>query len=128
MLLGISQSLPLLEPETDMAGGFEAMENTRGKAQTLCEAILSAAPFLLGEPRANGARVSDTSMLGNHWEDILTTDEKVLKNYMSGHRLGHWNLFELLQWMLCILEDAEHGVEVSPQTIVEAKEYLASLW
>jgi hypothetical protein len=108
LLLGISQLLPSHKPGV-----------VREKAQTLCEAILSAAPYLFGKPRRK-----TSIQLYSHPEADFNDNG----THTNMTRLSHWNLFELLQWMLRILVDIDYGIAVNPKIAVEAKEFLSNLW
>lgn len=108
LLLGVAQLLPSQKPVI-----------LREKAQTFCEAILSAAPYFFGKPR----RRADFQLY-SHQEAIFEINDSHTKR----DRLGHWNLFELLQWMLRILLDIDYGIAVNPKIALEAKEFLSNLW
>lgn len=108
LLLGVSQLLPFHKPGV-----------VREKAQAFCEAILSAAPYLFGKPR----RKTGIQLYSHQKRDFEIND-----SHAKMDRLGHWNLFELLQWMLRILLDVDYGIRVNPKIAVEAKEFLSNLW
>lgn len=127
LLLGISQSLSSLRSSAEQMPGYNWTRTAISeKAQTLCESILSAAPYLFRRPwRAQDFQTVVFAPAGGGLDKAV---KSIPMTQPTGGRLGHWNLFELVQWMLRILADAEHGLAVDPEIIVESEEVLANLW